>query len=157
MVASILWIFKEAAMKVISVVGEGAERRTYVDGGPPCPSCNGTGWFDYNAGVPKMPCRDCDGTGLIPVELWPDAVKAERLNRNMPHPLKDGNREVYVQELSIRQPLLFSGEHYHWEVVAVSDPDDALCNGRTEVYLGESKDFSAALTAAVIAVAEEEK
>ena len=68
-------------MKVIKIVGEGAERRTYVAGGPECPNGiylkhpDGT----RSAFTSHINCPACHGTGLIPVELWPDAEKAEWL------------------------------------------------------------------------------
>ena len=122
-------------MKVIKIVGKGAKRRTYVSDGPGCPSCNGTGWFDYNAAVPKMPCLDCHGTGFKAVEDWTDAVKAEWLSNNI-------------------------SDHLSWAIengYYVYTICQGEFTGERETELAENDDFSAALTAAVIAVAEGDK
>jgi len=135
-------------MKIINVVGEGAERRTYVEGGPPCEAVSrGTGlaywecingrkintWPGcYNKDVGE--CFVCHGTGLLAVELWPDAVKAEWLSDNIP-------------------------EHFSWAIedgYYVYTICQGEFTGERETQLAENDDFSAALTAAVIAVAEGE-
>ena len=65
-------------MKVIKVVGEGAERRTYEADGPPCSSlCHGYG-FDGTFKTVENCCK-CYGTGLKAVEDWTDAEKIEVL------------------------------------------------------------------------------
>ena len=75
-------------MKVIKIIGEGAERRTYVEGGPACgyhsrvdpsPKCHKGRLITPN-GVQVLPhsykdvgeCPACHGTGLIPVEQYSD-------------------------------------------------------------------------------------
>ena len=140
-------------MKVIKIVGEGAERRTYVEGGPVC----------RYKGCAEMICKDgqayhtvgkiyfgecpaCDGTGVIPVELWPDAVKAEWLEKNNP---TDG--VLTISPSTVGWGIWFYVDNCPWdgeEPIYAPNGDDAW---------GEAKGFSAALTAAVIAVAEEEK
>ena len=67
-------------MKVIKIVGEGAERRTYVEGGPKCERCKGEGMYYASSGDDddKMGvyiCGVCQGTGFKAVEGWTDAVK----------------------------------------------------------------------------------
>ena len=57
-------------MKVIKIVGEGAERRTYVEGGP-----------EYN--YHEVNTVRVNGIYIMAVELWPDAVKAEWLSNNI--------------------------------------------------------------------------
>ena len=69
-------------MKVIKIVGEGAERWTYVEGGPECEEClNGKVGFGRRIIQPDNKiiwsegygeCPACDGTGLIPVEQYSD-------------------------------------------------------------------------------------
>ena len=68
---------EESAMsKILKVIGEGPERRTYVEGGLKCVVCEGTlrepDDFEYREGG-DHPCVSCDNTGLLNLELWPDA------------------------------------------------------------------------------------
>jgi len=140
-------------MKVLKVVGEGAERRTYVDDGPKCdeniPLNSKGGWYCRDGKSLYYPpgftgpstckaCPACHGTGVIPVELWPDAVKAEWLCG-----------------------LGYDGFDYY------SGPEEKM-TARVTWYLdvaqtdaqyieGRGNNLTEALTALVIAVAEEEK
>ena len=134
MVASILWIFKEAAMKVI-------EEKHYVEGGPACgyKACaemvceNGQAY--HTVGKKYFgECTKCHGTGLLPVELWPDAVKAAWLAKNC------------------RAPLIQPGDGENSNTVITTTDSH-----QRPYFLAEELNFSAALTAAVIAVTEEEK
>ena len=65
-------------MKVIKIVGEGSDALHYVEGGPVCEGCEGNGYVGYT--VNRFPHDACHGTGLIPVELWPDAELDRFLN-----------------------------------------------------------------------------
>ena len=137
-------------MKVIKVEGG----KHYVIGGPVCQSCKGTGWFDYNAGAPKMPCHDCYGTGFQAVEGWSNDRKEEWLRENAPTKIKGlyrKNWSIHPEELRIRVDVFTSC--YEWEVVYISHDRD----GDEEAIVAENKDKSLALTAAVINVAKEEK
>ena len=122
-------------MKVIKAVGEGPERRTYVEGGPECPNGiylkhpDGT----RSAFTSHINCPACHGTGLKAVEDWTDAEKAERL------------REIF------EAVWIHYGSANEWSVAVLKE---GAMNGET---IRHSPDFSAALTAAVIAVAEEER
>ena len=128
-------------MKIINVVGEGAERRTYVDDGPRCD-------YFWNNGKKNVvcltiepdeehreDCPGCFGTGFEAVEEWPDAVKADWLSNNIP-------------------------DHFGWAIedgYYVYTICQGEFTGERETELAENDDFSAALTAAVIAVAEGDK
>ena len=128
-------------MKVIKIIGEGAERRTYVEGGPECEEClNGKVGFGRRIIQPDNKiiwsegygeCPACDGTGVKPVEEWTDAVKAEWLSDNIP-------------------------EHFSWAIengYYVYTICQGEFTGERETELAENDDFSAALTAAVLSVA----
>ena len=78
-------------------------------------------------------CPACHGTGLKAVEDWTDAEKAERL------------REIF------EAVWIHYGSANEWSVAVLKE---GAMNGET---IRHSPDFSAALTAAVIAVAEGEK
>jgi len=140
-------------MKVLKVVGEGAERKTYVEDGLACPEmwlaggsweygCGGTGIAThrvFRGGVmvakPGGPCFHCHGTGFKAVEDWTDAVKAEWLSNNI-------------------------SDHLSWAIengYYVYTICQGEFTGEKETELAENDDFSAALTAAVIAVAEGDK
>ena len=71
-------------MKVLKIVGEGADALHYVEGGPACKPCGGLGSWDkmkaqgyawpgkeYGNDLTKD-CTECHGTGLTPVEQYSD-------------------------------------------------------------------------------------
>jgi len=137
-------------MKVLKIVGEGPDALHYVEGGPACgyqsrvdpsPKCHKGRLITPN-GVQVLPhiykdvgeCPVCHGTGLLAVELWPDAVKAAWLAKNC------------------RAPLIQPGDGENSNTVITTTDSH-----QRPYFLAEELNFSAALTAAVIAVAEEEK
>ena len=128
-------------MKVIKIVGEGAERRTYVDGGP---VCEHRGHDFNNKACPRADdCKNCDG--LFPVKLWTDAEKIEQL-------LESSRRESASNRgrIDIRKRKVQRDKKKVWRYFIETWP-------RFTYPEPEGETSSAALTAAVIAVAEEEK
>ena len=125
--------------KILRIVGDGPERRTYVADGPECGGCNGKREvviaLRYGKSLPATPCPCCHGTGLQPVEEWPDARKAEWLKKEL-----DNN--VWITPNKKEWVVIHADDDAYW----LSDE-----------YLAVNKDFSQALTAAVIAVAEEQE
>jgi hypothetical protein len=139
--------------KILKVVGD----RHHIEGGVKCLSCEGKGrrMVQPIYGKPniKERCPFCSGTGVQAVELWPDARKAEWLRANAPIKVLGRYRKkrpINPDQLIIRVDLYTSV--YEWEIVYIEDYRD----GPEEAELAADKDKSKALTAAVIAVAEEE-
>ena len=123
-----------AMSKILKVV----DGKHYVEYGPPCERCGGTGdsweWLEDSRSylLKSGGCPACHGTGLLAVELWPDARKAATL-----------------QEWG----------YYGFEYFRAAD--QGVNVARTENKIGEpihgeGKDLTEALTNLVIAVAEEE-
>jgi len=128
-------------MKIIKIVGEGPERRTYVEGGPAC----------RYKGCAEMICKDgqayhtvgkiyfgecpaCHGTGLIPVEQYSD----EQLDAFL-------NTHFETWDLRMRREL-----HTNEPIYQVEGEPWTLNFPCAETSRG-------AKVAAVIAVAEEDK
>jgi len=136
--------------KILKVIGEGPERRTYVEGGPACNGdgnafldCKGTGRFTISPGAPAdptinkigvdEPCCICHGTGVQAVELWPDA----ELDRWLAEHFETWDLRMR-RELHTNEPTYFvEGEPF-----IINPPGADTSRG--------------AKVAAVIAVAEEE-
>ena len=129
--------------KILKVV----DGKHYVEGGPECPKCEGDGLYTIWTGGHKIRlrgetggCWDCDGTGLRAVELWPDARKAEWLNREL-------DTNLTISGCSYRD------RHYGFEVYhEAKSALKPICR-----LIGFGDDLSQSLTAAVIAVAEEQE
>ena len=123
-------------MKVIKAVGEGPERRTYVEGGPECPNGiylkhpDGT----RSAFTSHINCPACHGTGLLAVELWRDEQLDVLLNTHFD-----------TWDLRMRREL-----HTNEPIYQVEGEPWTLNFPCAETSRG-------AKVAAVIAVAEEEK
>ena len=118
-----------------------------IEGGPACPECVGFGdaWDPTwrNGGYrPQdeggVPCPACQGTGRKPLSEWTDAQKAEWLwNQKYkwrPVRLYDDHTKKYSVEIQFEK---YTGNTRTWQVIR--------------------EDFSAALTAAVEAVAKEKE
>ena len=139
-------------MKVIKAVGEGAERRTYVEGGPKCAAeyyaagllgwgcVGGRKFYDRKYTLADIEpyygddCSDCHGTGLIPVEQYSD----EQLDAFL-------NTHFETWDLRMRREL-----HTNEPIYSVE--------GRPDGFNMPCDDTSrGAKIWAVIAVAEEEK
>ena len=140
--------------KILKVV----DGKHYVDGGPACEAVSsGTGYADWRclngrriytyakAGRKKDngECLDCHGTGLQPVEQWSDARKAEWLLENIEHP-----NGIYFS---------YHRDAFHRNKNAIAIYDHNWGSGDRLKIIGKAEDFSQALTAAVIAVAEEQE
>ena len=127
--------------KILKVV----DGKHYVEYGPPCERCGGTGdsweWLEDSRSylLKSGGCPACHGTGLLAVELWPDARKAEWL-------LSQGYAgfEYYRNTIMDDEKKMVIRVRFHRDEYSVS------------YTYGYGDDFSQALTAAVIAVAEEE-
>ena len=123
--------------------------RVYVKGGPECKKCQGTGkyttWrggYVYRRSETK-PCRNCHGNGVQAVQDWSDAQKAEWLRDNAAPQYSDEDREDRGWLVFWYAPGDDKWAIGIWNAEGVSD------------VLSTNKDFSEALTAAVIAVAKE--
>lgn len=118
-----------------------------IEGGPACGYCKGGGRTVCSLDAIGAPCPFCHGTGLQPVEDWSDKVKAEWLRDNKPPvwPNPDCSPSIIKYfGIEFRAPRWCAGYY-----------EDIWPEGWYLKIIGKDKDFSAALTAAVITVAKE--
>lgn len=118
--------------------------KAYVKGGPECVGCKGKGRvvivLIHGKPAPKTTCPVCHGTGVQAVQDWSDARKAEWLKENKSEGI------LTISPSRAGWGIFFMGYDYKEYPIPNPNGDDAW---------GEAEDFSAALTAAVIAVAKE--
>ena len=125
--------------------------RVFVDGGVDCPTCEGRGKI-YECGPyaysrtkiahnqELINCPTCHGPGVEPVHDWPDSFKADWIWGQSAIWCPHHDNEHAPREGPVKIDVYLKGDQ--------CDADPSI-----EV---EGADFSAALTAAVIAVARQQ-
>lgn len=114
----------------------------YVDGGPKCYKCGGTGNTVFRDRNSEPHCPACNSTGLSPVESWTEDQYAAWVKKTTNC---DGLNLFWFRDPEADGRIIWGIRICYEDAPPV------------EYKLGHHEDISDALYAAVIAVAEESK